>query len=162
MSGTTRSKPTVAAILILVGIVLTLPQVMWWRPRADLPGPWGLYYLLQAAGFAAGALLVVGATLLALHLVERSTGHPAVPADVPRLGLSGLVLMLVAVALALLPAQLPLDTSALLVGVNVVGWLTNLLSVVGGVLIAAWLAGRLAAATPRVAASSPVDDQVDA
>lgn len=162
MSGTSWSKPAVAALLILVGTVLTLPWVRLWRPIADLPGQWALYYALQGAAFVASTLLVVGATLLALHLIERATGHLTVPTEVPRLGLAGLVLMLIVTALALLPALLPLDMSTMLVVVNVVGWLTTLLSVVGGVLIAAWLAGRLPSATPEVARPSHVEDQVEA
>lgn len=158
----TGSKPTIGALLILVGTVLTLPWVRLWRPITDLPGQWGLYYVLQGAASVASTLLVVGATLLALHLIERATGHLTVTTAVPRLGLAGLVLMLIATALALLPALLPLDMSTMLVVVNVVNWLTTLLSVVGGVLIAAWLAGRLAPATPEVAGPSHVEDQVGA
>lgn len=141
-------------VLLVVGVLLTLPQLYLWRPGADLPLQWGLFRLAQVAGPVGSVCLAIGASALVLGLVERWTGRAVVDRPVPRLGLigAGLLVLFMLLELVVLPGLMltgaSLGATALYGGI---GSLVSLLAAGGSLLLAFWLAGTQHSGSVRAA-----------
>ncbi|WP_130012348.1 hypothetical protein [Serinicoccus sediminis] len=145
-------------VILVVGLLLSLPSVSLWRPTPSTPVREGLFALAGFTSLASSLLLGLGAAMTGLALAVRwdvvrlPPGGPAERAALVGGGLvaAGLVLQV------LLGAVAPVVALSLLV----VG-ATAVLHGAGVVLLALWLVGRCApAAAGRVdGVAGPVSDQ---
>ncbi|WP_143554114.1 hypothetical protein [Serinicoccus sp. CUA-874] len=146
--------------MVVVGLLLTLPQVALWRPTPDTPLQQGLFWVAGLSYHVSGLLLGVALVAAAVLVGERAglvrlTGGPA-----PRL-------VLLAMALVVLGTVAGWGVQRLALGVEghgLVGWSLLLIQVfawvvgLGYALAGVWLAGRLPAPHREHAPPAPVRD----
>lgn len=152
---------TTAVTLLLVGAVLTFPQIALWRVPPVTPLERLAFTLLGLAADGGQAVLTVGALVLGLVLVGRLTGVlPAVRRDRALLGW-GLGIVLVATVANPVLVQVLVGPGGIATGwrmgvLQVLMTAVAMARVVGCLLLAAWLVAPARSGLTRHTPDLPV------
>lgn len=141
-----RSPLTTAIILLVLGMMLSVPSILLWRPVPDTPLDYLAFQVLGVVGDLGQAVLAVGAMLLGLVVIGRLTGVLPVVRREGNLLWWGIGLVLLGLVLPASLAMLffPVPSATSMWGSSIVQILMVALAavrLVGCLLLAGWLLG---------------------